>query len=369
MAAHPTAAVAVAVHAAVVVVVARAAAAVAGAAAVDVVERSREMNTIARIKLTTACAALATALSALLAVAPHAGATAAPAQKTFPTPDDAAAALVAAAKANDTKALLAVLGPAGKTVITSGDPVADETARARFAASYDEAHQIVAGNDNTMVLQTGKDQWPMPIPLVNTDQGWRFDTAAGKDEIVTRRIGRNELSTIQSCLAYADAQREYYDRNPAKTAPRSYAQHIASSKGKKDGLYWDTADGEPESPLGPEFATARAQGYSPGQGKPSPYHGYYFHVLTAQGPHAPGGAYDYVAHGKMIGGFALVAYPAEYGSSGIMTFLVNQQGAVYEKNLGPSSAKLAQAMKNFDPDETWTKISDDAGEKPPAPPA
>jgi hypothetical protein len=320
------------------------------------------MTTIERNRHRLASVRIALAVCTLLGLVATVHA-AAPAQKTFASPDDAAAALVAAAKADDTKAMLAILGPDAKALVTSGDPVSDDAARARFAASYDEAHQIVPGNDNTMVLQTGKDQWPLPIPLVNTDQGWRFDTAAGKGEIIARRIGRNELDTIQSCLAYVDAQREYSDLNPAKNVPPMYAQHIASSKGKKDGLYWDAGEGEPQSPLGPIFATARAAGYAPGGGKPMPYHGYYFHILTAQGPHAPGGAYDYIAHGKMIGGFALVAYPAEYGSSGVMTFLVNQDGVVYEKNLGPSSASIAKAMKTFDPDDTWTKIGDDGGEK------
>jgi len=288
---------------------------------------------------------------------------AAPAQKTYATPEEAVAALVAAAKADDTGALLEILGPDAKPLITSGDPVADETTRARFVQSYDEAHEIVPGPDDTKVLQTGKDQWPLALPLANTAKGWRFDTAAGKDEILTRRIGKNELATIQTCLAYVDAQREYYDRNPQGDALPQYAQHAASSQGKKDGLYWDTGEGEPPSPLGELFASARGQGYKPGEGKPAPYHGYYYRILKAQGPNAPGGAYDYVVRGKMIGGFALVAYPAEYGSSGVMTFIVNHDGVVYEKDFGPDTTKVAQAMKTFDPDDTWTKIGGDGGEK------
>jgi hypothetical protein len=316
------------------------------------------MNPTARPQLATRVLLLAGVLCAL---APLARAHAAAAKQTYPSADDAAAALVAAAKANDTRALLEILGPDAQAIVSSGDPVADRAARERFVASYEEAHQIVPGANGEMVLQTGKDQWPLPIPLVKSGAGWRFDTAAGKQEILTRRIGRNELATIQSCLAYVDAQQEYYERNPQGGKLRQYAQHLASAKGKKDGLYWDTGEGEPESPLGPVFAAARRQGYALGTGKPSPYHGYYFHVLKAQGPHAPGGAYDYVAHGEMIGGFALIAYPAEYGSSGIMTFLVNQDGVVYQKNLGPDTTKLAQAIKSFDPDDTWSKVEDDGG--------
>lgn len=313
----------------------------------------------------TRTTAVATALGALLAVA--ASSHAAPAkQKTFASAEEAAAALVAAAKADDEKELLAILGPDARPILTSGDPVADEAARERFVASYEEAHKLTPAGDDTLVLETGKDEWPLPIPLVDTDKGWRFDTAAGKDEMLTRRIGKNELDAIQSCLAYVDAQREYHDLNPEKSAPPAYARYIASSKGKRDGLFWETQEGEPQSPLGPVFASARTQGYEPRHGKSIPYHGYLFRVLTAQGPDAPGGAYDYVAHGKMIGGFALVAYPAEWGTSGVMTFLVNHDGVVYEKDLGPGTAKIAGAMKTFDPDETWTKVAGDVAAPSPA---
>lgn len=283
---------------------------------------------------------------------------AAPAQKTFPSPDEAAAALVAAAKANDDKALLEILGPDAGPLLSSGDPVADQAARERFVKSYDEEHHFVPGPDDHTVLQTGKDQWPLPIPLVNTAEGWRFDTEAGQDELITRRVGRNELDTIQTCLAYVDAQREYYARNPQGGKLRQYAQKVASSPGKKDGLFWETADGEEPSPLGALIAQARAQGYAAGTGKPIPYHGYLFRILTAQGPHAPGGAYDYLVRGQMIGGFGLVAYPAVWGSSGVMTFIVNHDGVVYEKNLGSGTAKIAAAMKTFDPDESWVKVAD-----------
>lgn len=306
---------------------------------------------------TMRCGLGAAVLILLCASAAHA---AAPAQKTFASPDDAARALVSAVKAKDEKALLEILGPDAKPVISSGDPVADEAAGERFVQSYEGAHEFVPGPDEETILQTGKDGWPLPIPLVNTAEGWRFDTAAGQQELINRRIGRNELDTIQTCLAYVDAQREYYARNPLGEKLRPYAQKVASSPGKKDGLYWDTAEGQTPSPLGELFAQARAQGYAPGGAKPAPYHGYYYRILTAQGPHAPGGKYDYVVRGKMIGGFAAIAYPAQWGVSGVMTFLVNHDGVVYEKNLGPGTVKIAQAIKAFDPDESWVKVADAA---------
>jgi len=304
---------------------------------------------------------LATAACALLVASAASAAKPqpAPAQKTFPTAEDAATALVAAVKANDTTALLGILGADAKPIVDSGDDVADAAMREKFVASYEEAHALVPGPDDTKILQTGKDEWPLPIPLVQTAEGWRFDTEAGEEEILNRRIGRNELAAIQTALAFVDAQREYYDLNPQGEKPAPYAQTIASAPGKKDGLYWDTAAGEKPSPLGAEFASARAEGYRPGEGKPIPYHGYYFRILKAQGPNAPGGKYDYVVKGKMIGGFALVAYPAEYGASGVMTFVVSHDGVVYEKDLGPGTAKLAQALKTFDPDESWRQVATD----------
>jgi len=293
----------------------------------------------------------------------------APQQKTFPTAEEAATALVAAVKANDTNALLEILGADAKPILDSGDPVADEAMRARFVSSYEEAHALVDGPEDSKILQTGKDEWPLPIPLVQTAAGWIFDTEAGEEELLNRRIGRNELAAIQTALAFVDAQREYYDLNPQGEKLPPYAQKIASTKGKKDGLYWDTADGEKPSPLGEEFASARAEGYKPGEGKPIPYHGYFFRILKAQGPNAPGGKYDYVVKGAMIGGFALVAYPAEYDVSGVMTFIVNHDGVVYEKDLGPGTKKLAQEMKAFDPDESWRRVAADVATPEAAVPA
>jgi hypothetical protein len=299
------------------------------------------------------------AVGVLLAVAGSPRALAADAaQEHFASPDEAARALVAAAKEGDTKALLAVLGPDAKRMIDSGDPIADHKARERFVNSYEEKNSIVNSSDTEAVLQTGKDDWPMPIPMVKDDAGWRFDSRAGEHEVLNRRIGRNELAAIQACLAYVDAQREYYARDPEKSDLLHYAQHFASAKGQRDGLYFETQEDEPESPLGSLFVQARAEGYGKGtNSKGHPFHGYYFRILKAQGPHAKGGAYDYLAKGKMMGGFALVAFPATWGSSGVMTFLVNHDGVVFEKDLGPKTAAVAQAMTKFDPDDTWKPVS------------
>jgi len=278
----------------------------------------------------------------------------APKQKHFATAEEAAQALADAVKSGDPKSLLLLFGSGATSLIDSGDPVADRAAGARFVEAYNQSHKLVNA-DNRTTLEVGADDWPFPIPLVHDEDGWRFDDTAGEDEIVNRRIGRNELSAIQSCLAYGDAQREYYVRNPEGTSLLHYAQKFASSPGKHDGLYWEAKENEPESPLGPVFASARAEGYAL-KGHGDPYHGYYYRILTAQGPDAKGGAYDYVAHGKMIGGFALVAYPAKWGASGVMTFLVNHDGVVFQKDLGPKTAELAKAMKRFNPDSMWARV-------------
>jgi len=277
-------------------------------------------------------------------------------QKSFPSPEEGVRALIDAARNNDEKMLLEILGPEAKPVIDSGDPVSDRGIRERFVASYEETHSLVKSGDDTVVLQIGKDEWPFPIPLVKESAGWRFDTAEGKEEILNRRIGRNELDVIQVCLAYVDAQREYYRRDPDGDSLLQYAQKFASTKGKRDGLYWETTPGEEESPFGPLAARARAEGYRRDEGKPVPYHGYYYKILTWQGKDAPDGAYDYLVRGKMMGGFAMVAYPAQYGSSGIMTFIVNHDGVVYQKDLGPKTAQIATSMARFNPDKTWKKV-------------
>jgi len=277
-------------------------------------------------------------------------------QQSFPSPEAGVQALVEAAKSNDTKSLLQVLGPEAQSFINTGDPVSDQASRARFVQAYEEAHTLVQAGDTKVMLQVGKDEWPFPIPLVKDSTSWRFDSKEGREEILNRRIGRNELDVIQVCLAYVDAQREYYMRNPRRMALPQYASKFMSTQGKRDGLYWATTADEPPSPLGPLVARARSEGYNPTAGKPIPYHGYYYKILTGQGPSAPGGAYDYVVRGQMIGGFALVAYPAQYGSSGIMTFIVNHDGVVYEKDLGSHTASMAQSMLKFNPDETWKKL-------------
>jgi hypothetical protein len=283
--------------------------------------------------------------------------TTADAQETFKTFDEAVSALIAAAKSADQKALTRVLGPGSAEIVSSGDAVADADARRRVIEAYDANHQVTMEGADKAVLILGAENWPFPIPLVRKDGTWRFDTAAGREEILYRRIGRNELSAIQACLAYVDAQHDYAEKDRAGSGAGIYAQRIVSRPGKKDGLYWPAVAGEDESPLGELVASATVEGYRAGQQR-VPYHGYYYKILTRQGPKAPGGALDYVVRGKMIGGFALVAYPAEYGNSGIMTFLVNHQGVIFEKDLGPRTATLAAGMTAFDPDATWQRVTD-----------
>ena len=280
--------------------------------------------------------------------------TGASAQKSFKSAQEAADALVGAARANDQKAIVSVLGSGGADIASSGDPVADEQGRKTFVTAYDTKHSIDAKGDRA-VLVVGAQDWPFPIPIVQKDGNWRFDTAAGREEILARRIGRNELSTIQAVLAYIDAQDEYAEMSRKTAGSAIYAQRIVSNPGKKDGLYWPSAQGEPESPLGDTIAAATSQGYKIGGGR-APYHGYYYKILTRQGPTATGGALDYVVRGKMIGGHALVAYPAQYGNSGITTFLVNHEGTVFEKDLGPKTAQIVRKMRSFSPDKTWKKV-------------
>ena len=290
--------------------------------------------------------------------APAAGAKKKNLQTGFASPEEAVATLVNAAKSDDTMELSAILGPDGKELISSGDEVADKNGRARFVRFYEEKNTVVKETDTKAVLEVGNEAWPFPIPIVKAGGEWRFDTKAGKQEILHRRIGRNELSTIQACLAYLDAQREYAVKDRDRDELLEYAQKFASEPGSKDGLYWESKEGEEQSPLGPLVASAREEGYTRKKAgeKPRPYHGYLFKILTAQGRNAPGGALDYMARGQMIGGFALVAYPAEYGSSGIMTFIVSHSGDVYEKDLGKRTRSVAGAMKTFDPDKSWRKV-------------
>ena len=278
-------------------------------------------------------------------------------QQTFGTPEDAVQALVTAAKAG-AEAMMGVLGPGSKDVVQSGDAVADKTGRERFVKAYEEANKLEKVGDAKAILSTGKDGWPFAIPIVKDAAGWRFDTKAGKEEILNRRIGRNELAVIQVVLAYVDAQREYYLRNPAKDKLSHYAQKFVGAQGKKDGLYYPTKSGERPSPLGPLVSGAKAAGHEKGKdaaGKPVPYYGYHYRILKGQGLDAPGGAYDYVAQGRMIGGHALIAWPATYGNSGVMTFMINHDGVVFEKDLGPDTAAAAQKITKFNPDKSWTR--------------
>jgi hypothetical protein len=274
------------------------------------------------------------------------------AQQAYPSPDDAAAALAAAVKTGTRSAILKVLGNGAEDIVDSGDDVADAETRQRFLSAYDARHSIKAdGNKATLIL--GADDFPFPIPLANNKSGWEFDAAAGRLEILYRRIGRNELDAIQTCLAFVDAQNEYAEKDRTGDGAGVYAQRIVSNPGKKDGLFW--RDDRDPSPLGELAAQASAEGYKVGE-QAAPYHGYYFRILKGQGSNAPGGAVDYVVKGKMIGGFALITYPAEYGNSGVMTFMINHAGTVYQKDLGKRTDSIAKRITLFDPDQSWKKM-------------
>ncbi|OPY07070.1 MAG: hypothetical protein A4E66_02105 [Syntrophus sp. PtaB.Bin001] len=285
-------------------------------------------------------------------------------QQTYGSPEEAVQALIAAMKSHDKKQIGVVLGPYSKDIVSSGDEVADRETLEKFINLYDEKNKIEKAGDSKVVLLVGEKDWPLPIPIVQKGKRWVFDTKSGKEEILNRRIGRNELAVIKVCEAYVDAQQEFALMDTDGDGLFEYAQKFWSTPGKKDGLYWETKEGEEPSPLGPFVAKAKREGYvkSSASDQPQPYHGYFYRILKGQGKNARGGAYDYVVNGNMIGGFALVAYPAQYGNSGIMTFIVNQDGVVYQKNLGKNTANTAQAMKIFDPDKTWQKVETTAGE-------
>jgi hypothetical protein len=280
--------------------------------------------------------------------------TSAQAQESFKTADEGFNALVNAARAGDPEGILAILGPDGADIVSSGDPVADAETLQRFLAAYDERHEVSLEKDNTAIMIIGPADFAFPIPLIQKDGRWWFDTVAGRREILYRRIGRNELDAIQTTLAYVDAQEEYADKDRTGAGVGVYAQRIVSRAGEKDGLYWPAAEGDEASPLGALVAEATRAGYRVTGGR-APYHGYFYRVLTRQGADAPGGAIDYVVNGKMIGGFALVAHPAQYGNSGVMTFLVNHEGVVFQKDLGPRTTEIARAMSEFNPDRSWQK--------------
>jgi hypothetical protein len=278
-------------------------------------------------------------------------------QKGYPTPEEAVKAFAAAMESNDERELLSIFGTAGKELVSSGDIVRDKQRRETFIADYNRKNKL-APEGSRMILSVGEKDWPFPIPLVKQGDQWFFDTKAGKEEILNRRIGENELSTVQTLLAVVDAQREYAMKDRDNDGIREYAEKFGSDPGKKNGLYWPTQPGETPSPLGELVADARAEGYRRSGTKqgPIPFHGYYFRILTRQGKQASGGAFDYVVKKNMVGGFAVVAYPAAYGASGVMTFVVNHEGVVYEKDLGKNTAAAAKAMTSFDPDKTWKKV-------------
>jgi Protein of unknown function (DUF2950) len=294
---------------------------------------------------------------ALLGLILLGGAGPAPAQRDFASPDDAVAALIDAVKGNDTAALHAVFGPGSEKLITSGDQYADAEARRKFVASFDAQHKLVTEAADRVVLDVGPNDWPLPIPLVQANGRWHFDARAGAQELVDRRIGRNEIAAIRTLLACVDAQKVYFDLT-GKQGTAEYAQRLVSQAGKQDGLYWPTEADADQSPLGPLVEQAQDEGY-PGElvsGHPVPYQGYNFRILKAQGDNAPGGAKDYIANGKMTGGFALVAWPAIYGSSGVMTFQVDADGVVFQKDLGSQTAAIVKQMSRFDPDLSWARV-------------
>jgi hypothetical protein len=322
------------------------------------VKTSSKNKTARTFSLTVTVFLLLAALSSILVFS---GATLAVEQKVFISPQEAVKALITAVQDNNDTELIAIFGPDSEDLIFSGDRVADQKYKERFLRAYEEKNSLKHESDIKVVLHIGNRDYAFPIPIVQEENAWFFDTQAGKEEILNRRIGRNELYTIEVLHSYTDAQREYAAINCSRSDCPEFAQRLTSSKGKKDGLYWEAKEGEKESPFGPLIAKATEVGYTLDTDNPEPFHGYYFKILKAQGKHANGGPFDYVVKDKMILGFALVAYPAKYGASGIMTFIVNQEGEIYEKDLGEKTAEAA-AMTEYDPDSTWKKCEEDTGQ-------
>jgi Protein of unknown function (DUF2950) len=296
-----------------------------------------------------------------------------PGQKTFKSPAAAAAALVAAAQEHDKQQMLAILGPSGEELIYSGDRVADKANNDRFVAKYHQMHRFAATSSGRMILYIGAENWPVAIPLKKSGSKWYFDTAYGKQEVLYRRIGSNELNVIKVCQEIVNGEQEYDATPHDGDSVHQYAEKFRSTPGKQDGLYWEVKSDEPESPLGPLVAEAANEGYGHhahhGARKSHPFHGYIYRILTRQGTAAPGGAKDYIVDGKMTDGFALVAYPVRYRDSGVMTFVVNQNGQIYQKDLGPRTSQIASEMTEYNPDDTWqpvegtdsTNVSDNRG--------
>ncbi len=310
-------------------------------------------NTINR-RIWTVLLACVVTVVILISASADAGETA-DLQTIFSSPVAAVQALVAATKADDLQTIQAILGPGSEELISSGDRVADNASRDKFVASYEEKHSLEARTVDTMILHVGVDDWTMPIPIVKQGESWSFDISQGKQEILNRRIGRNELHVIDVIDAYVAAQHEYASKDCRGGGKVEFAQHFISSPGSHDGLYWQAEEDEEQSPLGPLLARAAQEGYG-AENNLSPFHGYYFKILKEQGKDAKGGSYSYVVKGRMILGFALVAYPAEYGNSGVMTFVVNQDGIIFEKDFGENTRSLAEAISVYNPDESWQKV-------------
>jgi hypothetical protein len=275
-----------------------------------------------------------------------------PGQRTFASAEDAGRTLFAAMQAQDEQSRLSILGPAGKNVVSSGDPVEDSDARVGFVTKYQEMHRFATEPNGTVTLIVGAENWPFPIPLVSNHGSWYFDTPAGKDEILFRRIGRNENAAMDACRELVEAQKQYFARAPGDLS-KQFARKLVSDDGLHNGLYWHGAQDEFDSPINPLIAYADGKGPKNRVGDQVPFNGYFFRILTSQGPHAAGGSKNYVVDGKMSAGFAFVAYPAEYRSSGVITFIVDESGRIYEKDLGPNTTKVAETMTAYDPDRTW----------------
>jgi hypothetical protein len=312
---------------------------------------------IKNVLLTTLALAPLSCVSAPAAPAAPVQPAATEAQR-YPTPEEAAKALLDAAQSSDPGRLASLFGSRGAELLSSGDEVADKSNREAFVAMARERMSVDRTGEDRAILHAGKQDWPFPIPLAKSGDGWRFDADRGREEIINRRIGRNELSTLGVINGYLEAQFDYADVDRDGDGMSEYARKFRSEPGKFDGLYWEAQPGQPPSPLGPLVAEARAEGYAlkAAAEKPTPYHGYYYRILTRQGPDAVGGKYDYIINGHMIAGFGLVAFPADYGNSGVMTFIVNHQGRIYQKDLGPKTAETAAAMKEFNPGPGWAPV-------------
>jgi len=327
-------------------------------AVVAVVAKGKIMK---RTRNTIMIAALAMSIAMIFSLSPVAAAdsaakSSAQSQTFYASPEEAAKALYEVIKTHDNRSIYKVLGPGSAKLIYTGDEVADQQMREHFLARYEQSLKFDRTSDTKAILLVGENESPFPFPLVKGAQGWYFDSKAGAEELINRRIGENELFTIKFCLAYGDAQREYAEQDRNGDGMIEYAQKFMSSAGKHDGLYWPTGPGEPNSPLGPLAARAKREGYTAKGSGPEPFHGYYYKILTGQGRDAPGGAYDYIVRGHMIGGYALVAYPALWGTSGVMTFTCNHDGVVFEKNLGARTEALAGKITRFNPDASWSKV-------------